>query len=85
MTIVADWRVTLRVSVNLQAKSIDGGSVPSETGPAKRTNAKFLIACVLQLITLLVMLTKAMINTSLVAMSAFTSSGNSDSTSAHSL
>ena len=66
MAIAGDWRVTLKVTVQLRSKFGDTSSEPSETGTAKRTTAKFLIACVVQLITILVMLTRAMSNTYLL-------------------
>jgi hypothetical protein len=63
MTIATSWRVAFSVTANTQAEFKDEGSETSSTGTAMRTNAKFLIACGLHLITLLVMLTRALINT----------------------
>jgi hypothetical protein len=85
MTIATSWRVTFSVTVNTQAEFEYGGSETSSTGTAMRTNAKFLIACGLHLLTLLVMLTRALINNNpLVALSAYTARGNTSSTSAQS-
>ena len=85
MTIATSLRVTFSVTATTQAKFEDGGSETSSTGTAKRTNAKFLIACGLHLLTLLVMLTRALINNNpLVALSAHTARGNTSSTSAQS-
>ena len=72
-SIATDWRVTIKVSVKIQQQFGDNGSVTSATGTAKRTNAKFLIAGVLQLITITVMLTRAIVNNLLTALSAYTS------------
>jgi hypothetical protein len=72
MAIAGDWYVTLKVTVQLQSKFGDTSSVPSAPGTAKRTNAMFLIACVVQLITIIVMLTRAMPNTVFVALSVHT-------------
>ena len=74
MAIAADWCVSFKLTAKIQYEFGDTSRVTSEPGTAKRTNAKFLIACVLQLITLLVMLTRAMINNSILASSAYTSS-----------
>ena len=71
MTIATDWQVTVSVNVNAQAK-FDCGSVKSATSAAKRTNAKFLFACGMQLITLLVMLTRALSKQLTFALSAYT-------------
>jgi hypothetical protein len=62
MTIATDWRVTLKVSASIKAKFEEDGSVNSASSAAKRTNAKFLIACVMEIITILVIITRAMIN-----------------------
>jgi hypothetical protein len=58
---VSLWRVAFELRVVVQAKFT--GSVSKAFIAAKRTNAKFLIACGMQLITLLVMLSRAMSNT----------------------
>ena len=59
MEIAAGWQFAFTGIVSVQAK-FGFGSVESATSAAKRTNAKFLFACGLQLITLLVMLTRAL-------------------------
>jgi len=66
MAIAADWCVTFKVTAKIQYEFGDTSSLTSEPGTAKRTNAKFLIACVLQLITSIVMLTRAMLNNHLL-------------------
>jgi hypothetical protein len=75
MTIAFNWRLTFTLDAELQARFIALGSdikafIDSLT--AKRTTAKFLIACVMQLLTVLVMLSRAMINPSFVASSVYT-------------
>jgi hypothetical protein len=64
MVFVPLWRVTFKLRVIIQAKFT--GSVSNAFRAAKRTNAKFLIACGLQLITLIVMLSRDMSNTKLL-------------------
>jgi hypothetical protein len=66
MAIASKWRITFNVIAKIQYQFGDTSSEPSEPGTAKRTNAMFLIACVLQLITAIVMLTRAMQTTSLL-------------------
>lgn len=66
MAIASKWRITLNVTAKTQYQFGDTSSEPSDTGTAKRTNAMFLIACLLQLITAIVMLTRAMQTTSLL-------------------
>ena len=66
MTIATNWPVAISLTAKLEAKFESSSRGTSATGTAKRTNAKFLIACGMQLITILVMLTRALINKSIV-------------------
>jgi hypothetical protein len=62
MTIATMRHVTISLTAKIKAKFGSSSRGTSATGAAKRTNAKFLIACGMQLITILVMLTRALIN-----------------------
>ena len=71
MTNVYYWRVSADVSANVQGKF--GHSAGGVSSTARRTNAKFVIACGMQLLfTILVMLTRSVMNQSIEALSVYT-------------
>ena len=84
MTIAVDWHVRATLDIGLKIIQGDTGSENIAPPTAKRTNAKFLIACGIQLITFIVMVTRALINIILVSLSACTAHCNKCSNSAQS-
>ncbi len=82
MTITIDWRLAIILNAEEKSEFSEISSEHLAPTTAKRTNAKFLIACGIQLITLLVMMTRALINKMLIALSAHTAHLNKCSNSA---
>jgi hypothetical protein len=80
MTVASNMRVTVRGDIKINGQSGHAGG--SRT--ARRTNAKFLLACGIQLLTLVVMCTRAVWNQSFSALSAYTALLPPDSKSAQS-
>ena len=84
MTIATNWCITFFLTIKLKAEFGDTGSENIAPPTAMRTNAKFLIACGIQLFTLFLMLTRALINNTFVALSVCTAHFHKCSNSAQS-
>ena len=72
MAIVACWCVKFRVTTSITARFVFTGRQNVARIAAIRTNAKLVIACGLKLVTLFLMLTRALLNKTFVTLSAYT-------------